>query len=103
MNETFKMDNITIELDEDGYLVNSSNPNLIKRLEEEFEELRVDGDTSDLYYQTNDLTKYFEFYSEGNGIRVNIFSTDKLTRQEIGFIVCTMYPIDTLIHELERS
>ena len=35
MNETFKMDNITIELDEDGYLVNSSNPNLIKRLEEE--------------------------------------------------------------------
>ena len=40
-----------------------------------------------------------------NGIfkRVNIFSTDKLTKQEIGFIVCTMYPIDTLIHELERK
>ena len=103
MNETFKMDNIIIELDEDGYLVNSSNPNLIKRLEEEFEELRVDGDTSDLYYQTKDSTKYFEFYSEGNGIRVNIFSTDKLTRQERGFIVCTMYPIDTLIHELEKE
>lgn len=104
MNSTFKMDNITIELDEEnGYLVNSSNPNLIKRLQEEFNELRADEDSSALYYQTKDLKTYFEFWSENNRIKVNVFDADKLTNKEKGIFIFTMYPIDTLILELERE
>ena len=103
MNETFKMDNITIEVDEEGYLVGSSSPDLIDRLQVEFYKLRLDGDDTALYYQTQDLKEYFSFYDVGDGIKVDVFDTDKLSNAEKGIFLFTMYPIDTLILELENE
>ena len=103
MNSTFKMDNITIEIDEEGYLVGSSSSDLIDRLRVEFYKLRLDGDDTALYYQTQDLKEYFSFYDVGDGIKVDVFDADKLSNAEKGIFLFTMYPIDTLILELEKK
>ena len=103
MTETFKMDRITIELDEEGYLVGSSSPNLIDRLQVEFYKLRLEDDATDLYYQTQDLKEYFRFYDAGSGIKVDVFDANKLSNAEKGIFLFTMYPIDTLLEGLENE
>ena len=103
MNSTFKMDNITIEVDDNGYLVGSSSPNLIDKLRVEFYKLRLEGDDTALYYQTQDLKEYFSFYDVSDGIKVDVFDANKLSNAEKGIFLFTMYPIDTLILELEKK
>lgn len=103
MTDTFKMDTITIEIDDEGCLVGSSNPDLIDRLRTEFYKLRLEDDDTDLYYQTQDLKEYFRFSDVGDGIKVDVFDADKLSNAEKGIFIFTMYPIDTLILELEKE
>ena len=103
MTGRFKMDNITIEVDEEGYLVGSSSPNLIDRLRVEFYKLRLEDDDTDFYYQTQDLKEYFRFYDASSGIKVDVFDANKLSNAEKGIFLFTMYPIDTLILELEKK
>ena len=103
MTGRFKMDNITIEVDEEGYLVGSSSPNLIDRLRVEFYKLRLEDDDTDLYYQTQDLKEYFRFSDADSGIKVDVFDANKLSKLEEGIFIFTMYPIDSLILELGKE
>ena len=103
MNESFKMDNITIEIDEYGYIVNCSNPEFIKWVQYELAKLRDNEEDTNLYYLTKDLKQYFMFDLDHYRVVVDVFDADKLSDKEKGIFTFTMYNIDNLLGGLENE
>lgn len=102
MNDIFKMDSISIEIDEYGYLINSSNLDFVKWLQYELGKLRDNEDYTDLYYQTKDLKQYFVFDLDHYKVVVDVFDADELSDKEKRDISFNMYSVDNLLGGLEE-